>query len=208
MNRIFLYIGALVFCILFFFTVDIFLTFSQLNKQKEAEEKKLRKEAFEKQKEAQIIQAIINTALAVTSALTTAPPVGYVLAAISAALGAAQIAVISSQPTPAFASGGIIEGPGSGTSDSINARVSNGESIINARSTSAFLPILDAINQAGGGQALMPSSNQPANLQDNVAELTNVIKNNNNDKPITVSVVEINKVQKRVKVLENSGLIG
>ncbi len=33
MNRIFLYIGALVFCILFFFTVDIFLTFSQLNKQ-------------------------------------------------------------------------------------------------------------------------------------------------------------------------------
>ena len=33
MNKIFLHIGVLFFCILFFFTVDIFLTFSQLNDQ-------------------------------------------------------------------------------------------------------------------------------------------------------------------------------
>ena len=33
MNKIFLYIGVLFFCILFFFTVDVFLTFSQLNEQ-------------------------------------------------------------------------------------------------------------------------------------------------------------------------------
>jgi hypothetical protein len=52
---------------------------------------------------------------------------------------------------PKFASGGLITGSGTGTSDSIEARVSNGESIINANSTSMFTPLLSALNQAGGG---------------------------------------------------------
>jgi hypothetical protein len=52
---------------------------------------------------------------------------------------------------PAFASGGLIIGRGTGTSDSIEARVSNGESIINANSTSMFTPLLSSLNQAGGG---------------------------------------------------------
>lgn len=52
---------------------------------------------------------------------------------------------------PAFASGGLISGRGTGTSDSIEARVSNGESIINANSTSMFTPLLSSLNQAGGG---------------------------------------------------------
>ena len=44
-------------------------------------------------------------------------------------------------------------GPGTATSDSIPARLSNGESVINARSTSMFAPILSALNEAGGGKA-------------------------------------------------------
>jgi hypothetical protein len=52
---------------------------------------------------------------------------------------------------PAFASGGLISGRGTGTSDSIDARVSNGESIINANSTAMFTPLLSSLNQAGGG---------------------------------------------------------
>jgi hypothetical protein len=47
--------------------------------------------------------------------------------------------------------GAYLTGPGTGTSDSINAMLSNGESVINARSTQMFGPILSAINQAGGG---------------------------------------------------------
>lgn len=58
-------------------------------------------------------------------------------------------------PIPGYASGGQIQGPGTGTSDSIlgvnasgvpTARVSAGEYIVNADSTRKFLPILNALN--------------------------------------------------------------
>jgi tape measure domain-containing protein len=47
---------------------------------------------------------------------------------------------------PAFATGGYVSGPGSGTSDSIMARLSNGEFVVNAQATKAALPLLRAIN--------------------------------------------------------------
>jgi hypothetical protein len=50
-----------------------------------------------------------------------------------------------------FASGGRISGAGTGTSDSIHAMVSHGEYIVNAKSTSRFLPLLHAINGFAGG---------------------------------------------------------
>jgi hypothetical protein len=52
-----------------------------------------------------------------------------------------------------LAEGGMVFGPGTSTSDSIPANLSNGESVINAASTSMFSPLLSAINQAGGGAA-------------------------------------------------------
>ena len=48
-----------------------------------------------------------------------------------------------------FADGGYVSGPGTGTSDSISARLSNGEYVVNAASTSAFLPLLEQINNTG-----------------------------------------------------------
>jgi TP901 family phage tail tape measure protein len=70
------------------------------------QEAKIKADAFKKQKTADIIMSIINTALAVTKALTSAPPPGnLVLAAISGAAGLAQTAVIASQPVPQFATG-------------------------------------------------------------------------------------------------------
>ena len=47
---------------------------------------------------------------------------------------------------PGNALGGLIRGPGSGTSDSILSRVSNGEFIVNAMATRMHLPVLQAIN--------------------------------------------------------------
>ncbi|ARE40915.1 putative phage tail protein [Rhodovulum sp. P5] len=47
---------------------------------------------------------------------------------------------------PMAATGGRIVGPGTGTSDSIPAFVSNGEYIVNAAATERHLPLLDAIN--------------------------------------------------------------
>ncbi|UXO93747.1 tail tape measure protein [Pseudanabaena phage Pan1] len=45
-----------------------------------------------------------------------------------------------------MATGGFVSGPGTGTSDSIPAMLSNGEFVINARATEQFLPLLEAIN--------------------------------------------------------------
>ena len=44
-----------------------------------------------------------------------------------------------------FAQGGLIKGPGSGTSDSIPAMVSNGEFIVSAERTQQYLPLLQEI---------------------------------------------------------------
>jgi TP901 family phage tail tape measure protein len=51
----------------------------------------------------------------------------------------------------AYANGGLVTGPGSGRSDSINARVSNGEYIVNAASTAKNLPLLHSINHYADG---------------------------------------------------------
>ncbi|MGW3195213.1 transglycosylase SLT domain-containing protein [Streptomyces sp. NPDC001118] len=62
---------------------------------------------------------------------------------------------VNSDPLGALghATGGLITGPGTGTSDSILARLSNGEFVVNAKSTAAYRPLLEAINNrfATGG---------------------------------------------------------
>lgn len=45
-----------------------------------------------------------------------------------------------------FANGGRVSGPGTDRSDSILARLSNGEFVVNAESTRRFLPLLEALN--------------------------------------------------------------
>lgn len=71
----------------------------------------LRKEQAKKQKAIAIVQAVINTALAVTSALTQTPPASYILAALSAALGAVQIGIIASQSFKKGGQIGLIDAP-------------------------------------------------------------------------------------------------
>ena len=65
-----------------------------------------------------------------------------------------------SEPAPSkFATGGLVTGMGTSTSDSIMARLSNGESVINAKSTAMFGNLLSNINQAGGGVAFGNQNN-------------------------------------------------
>lgn len=74
-------------------------------------EREIKRKAFRAQKEAAFIGATINTAEAVTKALTGAiPPFNLALAAIAGASGALEIATILSQPTPQFKVGGYTGG--------------------------------------------------------------------------------------------------
>ena len=66
------------------------------------------------------------------------------------------------------ATGGYISGSGTGTSDSIPAMLSNGEYVINAKSTEQFMPLLNAINTGkfkgfSNGGVVMKSRGASAN---------------------------------------------
>lgn len=125
----------------------------QLKLERDNKINQLRKEQFNKQKAADIIQAGINGALAITRALAETGPFALAIQGLVAASVAAQIGFIAAQQ-PAFADGGLVTGPGGPKDDKISARLSNGESVINAKSTKMYAPILSAINQAGGGKAI------------------------------------------------------
>lgn len=139
-----------------------------------AQREQLEREAFEKKKQMDIAQAIMNAALAITQVFASSPPpLSFVLAGITAAQTAIQIATIAAQE---FAQGGLIDpfgvpkaehgiftGP-SHAGGGINTRLSgrrvnveggefyerlaNGSSVvINKRSTSRFRNAL--LSQAG-----------------------------------------------------------
>lgn len=84
----------------------------KIAKKEEALKKKqdaLEKKRKQQQKQASLVNSIINTALGVTQALGAfPPPASWILAAAVGAMGAAQTAMIASQK---YAKGGIIDGP-------------------------------------------------------------------------------------------------
>ncbi len=104
-----------------------------------------------------VAETTINTYMAATAALAppptgAGPVLGPILAASTVLAGFANVNKILAVEEP-YAQGGLVGGYGTGTSDSISARLSKGESVINARSTRMFKPLLSAINEAGGGRS-------------------------------------------------------
>ena len=103
-----------------------------------------------------------------------------------------------------FAKGGLVTGPGTETSDSIPARLSNGESVITVRATEMFAPILSSFNMMGGGVPInvVQSSNQSIG-EDMLARA--VAKGMMMAPAPQVSVEEFTSVANKVKFLENNG---
>ena len=77
-------------------------------------------------------------------------PAGIPGAIFLGALGAAQLATIAAAPLPKAARGRLITGR-THTQGGEVIEAEAGEAIINRRATQMFLPLLSAINQAGGG---------------------------------------------------------
>lgn len=78
------------------------------NERQANKENELKRQQFNRDKALSITQAIINTALAVTSALTTKPfiPLGLASAAVAVGMGALEVGTIASS-NPSFADGGF-----------------------------------------------------------------------------------------------------
>ena len=106
-----------------------------------------------------------------------------------------------------YASGGLVTGPGTGTSDSIPAMLSNGEAVMTAQAVNDWGAMLSAMNVASGGNAIQVS-NLPQR-DDGMKGMERMMERAlmNMPAPI-VSVVDINKGQKRVKVQNSLGKLG
>lgn len=151
----------------------------------------------------------VNTGKAIAAGVAQAQsvPFPYNIAAIATTITTIMTNIataIKTVKSAKFATGGLVTGPGTGTSDSIPAQLSNGESVMTARATELFAPILSSFNQMGGGVPIniTASSNQTMGedmLARAVAKGVQMMPN-----PV-VSVTEINTVGKRVEVLENLG---
>lgn len=102
-----------------------------------------------------------------------------------------------------FAVGGYVSGAGTGTSDSIPARLSNGESVMTARATSMFSPLLSTFNQLGGGVPIMAPTTGTQMGEDFLAAA--IAKGFMMCPRPVVSVEEITKLQEKVKVIEGRG---
>lgn len=108
----------------------------------------IEKKQFEQNKKAQKINVLINSASAIMRAFNDLGPIGGLLAAIAiGALAIKQMSVIDSAQFPQGFKEGVIDlnGPGTGTSDSIPARLSRGESVMTAEETKRYKPVLQAI---------------------------------------------------------------
>lgn len=104
-----------------------------------------------------------------------------------------------------FSVGGYVQGAGTGTSDSIPARLSNGESVMTAKATSMFSPILSAFNQLGGGVPIV-ANNGGSNIGMDMLAAAVARGYQMAPQPV-VSVEEINRTQRRVQTIENIGRI-
>ena len=165
-----------------------------LDQKKQNEERAAARKAFQMDKAFRISQAVMGTAQAVISGLSAPFPLGVIMAGINAAMGAAQIGVIAAQK-PKFNRGGIVPGSPSNV-DSVDAMLAPGEAVINSSSTQAFAPLLSAINEAGGGRSLVPSTgvtqnmNQPVFPQNEKMQRVVVVESDITDTQRNVSRVE------------------
>lgn len=153
-------------------------------------------------------QIAVSTGVAIAEGVKQAQSVPFPanIAAIATTVATvlANIATaVKSVKSAKFATGGVVRGAGSGTSDSISARLSNGESVMTANTTSMFAPALSAFNQLGGGVPIVAASPQLQIGEDFLASA--VAKGFASAPSPIVSVEEINRVDARVtKIMELS----
>jgi hypothetical protein len=119
---------------------------AELRIKEERETTVIQRKIFEKEKSVRRAQAVIDGASGIIKAFATYPyPAAIVISALIAAQTASQLAIINRQQ-PRFAKGVIdLKGKGTGTSDSIDAKLSRGESVITAKRTQQSKGLLQAI---------------------------------------------------------------
>lgn len=145
---------------------------AQIDKEAAARQEEIKKAAFEKQKKWNILQAVMNGALAITNiwAQNAGNPImAAILTALSIATTTAQVATISAQK---YARGGLLRGRSHsqggirGHIDGNPIEVEGDEVIINKRSARVFRNELSAINSYNGWGNPFPNAGRPRFIRD------------------------------------------
>ena len=189
--------------------------------EEEAARKKerIQKDFARKQQKVDITQALINTALAITSALATKPflPMGLIAAGIATATGAAQVSSIKAQK---FAKGGILNGPSHAQGGipmfskggAFYGEAEGGEAVMTkgVMANPALASMASAINVAGGGVPFFANGGvldpiQSATPTDRAADL--ISAGMKSRQPVLV-VEQLRERENSVDVIESLRTIG
>lgn len=129
-----------------------------------------------------ILAGTTATAWAPAAAMASLATLGANSVPAAAALTSTTALASSLAVIPGFATGGYVSGAGTGTSDSIMARLSDGEFVVNAAATKRNRALLEAINSnervsvAGGGGSVV-STQSSGGIQAPVVAQPNVTVN-------------------------------
>ena len=184
-----------------------------------------------------MMQILVSTAISIANAIQGATAAGaatgvaapfttpafiaemiaIVVGGITSATATLLKAKQQKQSAPKFAEGGHVKGKGTGTSDSIDAKLSNGEYVIKEKVVKEYgvdffdrinfgnrLPFLDGIHFAQGGyvQSVLQTPNFTTENNFDYDLFKNMMAEAVSEVQPVVSVREINAVQKRVQVKE------
>lgn len=162
-----------------------------------------------------VMQVILTQAIAIAKAVQGGAeyPFPFNIIAVAGSVAAITAAIASSVNTvkstevPKYAAGGLVSGPGTGTSDSIPARLSNGEAVMTAAAVNEWGSMLSAMNVSSGGNAInvsnLPQRGDGMRGMERMMERVMM----NMPSPV-VSVVDINKGQRKVQVQDNISKLG
>jgi hypothetical protein len=139
------------------------------NKRIDNEEKKLRRQAAQRDKALAIFDSVIATAKAVVQALAVPPAPNFVLAAIAGAFGAAQTALIAARPIPKFKGGkkGSYTGPGIIGEDGAEIFEHDGKRYVAYKETLVWLGKQDKVYTPQETKRMLPSVDRELMKQQN-----------------------------------------
>lgn len=154
-----------------------------------------------------LAEIAVNTGKAIAEGVAQSMKLGWpaaipAIATMVATVMANIATAISTVKSAKFAQGGKVIGPGTGTSDSISAQLSNGEYVMTAKATKMFEPLLAAMNGIGAGVPMQVSNSyrevdNPDSLTESFATAAQTIR------PV-VSVEEITDAQSHVQMIQNT----
>lgn len=158
-----------------------------------------------------IAEVAISQGVAIANAVKAATAGSKSIWEVIASIATAITTVVSTMATATksiksakFATGGLVTGPGTGTSDSVPAQLSNGESVITARATEMFAPILSSFNMMGGGVPINVAQSSSQSIGEDMLARA-VAKGMLMAPAPQVSVEEFTSVANKVKFLESNG---